>query len=207
MAINEFDNLNDLHLDVLREIGNIGSGNAASALAMMLNQKINIAVPTIRILDYTEVAYSMGGPENMVAALLVYMGGSVTGMLMYILENDFATNVLNALLGQSYADISHLDEFASSAVTEISNIMISSYVNAISDMTTLDISLSAPELCIDMVGAILSVPAINYANISDKIFLIEDEFIMEEQSVVSRMLMIPEVDSLNDILTKLGIEI
>lgn len=90
---------------------------------------------------------------------------------------------------------------------EVSNIMAASYVNAISTMSGLTINISVPDMCIDMAGAILSVPAIHYANISDKIIFIEDEFKSNEENAISHILMIPDVDSLQKIMTSLGIEI
>jgi len=206
MGIKDYDDLNDIQLDVLREIGNIGSGNAATSLANMLAQSVDISVPKIKILDYGQVAEELGGSEMMVVGLMLTMSEDVSGMLMFLLQKDFAYLTLNALLGES-PDISNLDEMGESAIMEVANIMAASYVNAISTMTGLKINISVPSVCVDMVGAILSVPAIYFADISDKIIYIEDEFHSDEENVTSHILMIPDVQSLDKIMTNLGIEI
>jgi chemotaxis protein CheC len=194
-------------MDVLREIGNIGSGNAATSLSNMLMRPVGINVPQIRILDYNQVVTALGGPETMIVGLLLSLSGDVTGMMMFLLQKDFAHMTLNALLGQAFNDFSEVDEMGYSAMTEVANIMAASYVNAVSTLTGLNINISVPDICIDMAGAILSVPAIHYANISDKIIFIEDEFSSQEENAISHILMIPDVESLQKIMTNLGIEI
>lgn len=203
------DDLNDLQLDVLREIGNIGSGNAASALSTMLDRPVDISVPKVMILDYNEVTDSLGGPEELLVGLLLSLSGDVTGMIMFLLHKDFAHMMINTLTGMELENFGNLDEFSSSAIREVGNIMAASYVNAIASLTGLDINISPPDLCVDMVGAILSVPAIYFANIGDKIIFIQDEFDKraDDNKTSSHILMIPEMDSLAKIMTNLGLEL
>ena len=207
MGIKDYSDLNDIHMDVLRELGNIGSGNAATPLSSMLAKTVDISVPKISVLDYGQVAEQLGGPEMMCVGLMLSLSGDVEGMLMFLLQKDFTHLVLNALLGESLQDFSEINEMGLSAIKEIANIMAASYVNAISSMTGLAINITVPDICIDMVGAILSVPAIHYANISDQIIYIEDEFHSMEENLTSHILMIPDVNSLGKIMTNLGIEI
>lgn len=207
MGIKSYSELNDMQMDVLREIGNIGSGNAATSLASMLAKTVDISVPKISVLDYEQVASELGGPETMIVGLMLTLDGDVHGMLMFLLQQDFAHMTLNTLLGESLADFSEIDEMGLSAIREVGNIMAASYVNAIADMAGIAINISVPDVCIDMAGAILSVPAIHFANISDKIIFIEDEFHSGDVNATSHIVMIPDVDSLEKIMTNLGIEI
>ena len=204
-----FDDLNDLHIDVLREIGNIGSGNAATALSTMLDRKVDISVPVVRILDYTTVTEELGGPEEILAGLLLSLSGDVTGMIMFLLHKDFAHMIITTLTGMEMESVGILDEISSSAVCEVGNIMAASYVNAIASLTGLMIDISPPDICVDMVGAILSVPAIYFANIGDRIIFIQDEFDKQEDDArsASHILMIPETDSLKAIMERLGLEL
>lgn len=206
MALNDYSELNSIQLDVLKEIGNIGTGNAATSLSSMLDKPVNIRVPRISILDYGVVAEQLGGPENMIVGMLLALSGDITGMMMFLLERDFAHMSLNALLGQSFEDFSAVDEMSLSALKEIGNIMAASYVNAIAQLTGMTIDISVPDICIDMAGAILSVPAIHFANISDKIIFIQDEFDSGSEHVTSHILLMPDVESLSKIMTNLGIE-
>ena len=195
-----------MHIDALREIGNIGSGNAASSLAMMLSDQIDISVPVVRILDYEQVMDELGGPEQMIVGLLLCLDGDVNGMIMFLLHQNFANTLLASLIGE--ADVGGtVDEMSYSALQEVANIMAASYVNAIADLTGFTINVSVPSMCVDMLGAILSVPAIHYANISDKMIFIEDKFSGENLDTPNHILLIPDVESLDKIMTSLGIEL
>lgn len=205
MALHNYDDLSDLHIDALREIGNIGSGNAASALAMMLSDQIDIQVPTVRILDYERVMEELGGPEQMIVGLLLCLEGDVNGMIMFLLHQNFANTLLEGLMGQPVDENAEMDEMAYSALQEVANIMAASYVNAISDLTGFTIDITVPSMCVDMLGAILSTPAIHYANISDKMIFIEDKFSGKDLNAPNHILLIPDVDSLEKIMEALGI--
>ena len=206
MALHNYDELSDMHIDALREIGNIGSGNAASSLAMMLSDQIDISVPVVRILDYEQVMEELGGPEQMIVGLLLCLDGDVNGMIMFLLHQNFANTLLASLIGE--ADVGGtVDEMSYSALQEVANIMAASYVNAIADLTGFTINVSVPSMCVDMLGAILSVPAIHYANISDKMIFIEDKFPGKDLNAPNHILLIPDVESLDKIMTSLGIEL
>ena len=194
-------------VDVLTELGNIGSGNAATALASLMNTEININVPHVRILGFNDVADYVGGPENVVLGVLIKLSGDVDGMILYVFNDDLIKNVLKVFFGKDYTSVSELDEMDMSALNEIGNIMASSYVNALSSMTSLTIDVSVPSMCVDMAGAILSVPSIEFAQVGNKVLFIDDSFSIGENSdkVKSNMILVPEMDSLNKIFERLGI--
>lgn len=206
MGIKDYDCLSEMQLDALREIGNIGSGNAASALSTMLDKPVDIAVPRVSILEYTEVVESLGGPEELYISLLLSLSDDVTGMIIFLLRKEFAYMVINTLLGTEFVEDNTIDEMGESAIREVGNIMAASYINAIADLTGLRINLSVPSLSIDMAGAILSVPAIYFANISDKIIFIDDDINNTKNTSASRIILIPEVESLQKIMTSLGLD-
>ena len=207
MPFNSIDELDDMHVDVLTELGNIGSGNAATALASLMNTEININVPHVRILGFNDVADYVGGPENVVLGVLIKLSGDVDGMILYVFNDDLIRNVLKVFFGKDYTSVSELDEMDMSALNEIGNIMASSYVNALSSMTSLTIDVSVPSMCVDMAGAILSVPSIEFAQVGNKVLFLDDSFSIGENSdkVKSNMILVPEMDSLNKIFERLGI--
>lgn len=209
MPIQDYSDLNNLHIDMLREIANIGTGNAATSLSSMLQRPINIQVPKISFLDYQAVSENLGGPETLMVGMMLTLHRDITGMMMFLLKEEFAHMVLNSLLGQSFASFVEVDEMGLSAMQEIGNIMAASYINAIGQITGLTIEISPPDITVDMVGSILSVPAIHFANISDKVIFIEDEFHSGKEATAqteetSNILLIPDVDSLDLIVEKLG---
>jgi chemotaxis protein CheC len=207
MSVKNLEELNPIQIDVLREIGNIGSGNAATSLSGMLSNSIDIGVPVVKTLEYEEVVDFLGGPENVVIGLLIRLSGDIKGMMMYIIQKSFANVVLNTFYGKQLDDILNVDEMDKSAISEIGNIMAGSYVNAIAGLTGLTIDISPPSFCVDMVGAILSVPAIEFAQVGDRVIFIDDNFKISNDEIKSNMILIPEMESLSLLFNKLGVEI
>lgn len=206
MVDRSYENLSDMQIDVLREIGNIGAGNAATALSQMLSERVDMTVPKVTMVDIAEMAGILGGPENQVVGILFTLSGEIEGMMMFILEKQFAHLILKYLMGRDVQNFEDFQEIDLSAIQEIGNIMAGSYVNAIASLTNLRIKISVPDTAIDMVGAILSVPAIKFGAVGDKVMFIEGEYIGGGENVSSYLLLIPEIDSLNKILRVLGME-
>ena len=202
---NTFDTLNPLHMDVLKEIGNIGAGNAATSLSMMLDMPVDMDLPLVNLLDFSTVADSVGGPENLVYGVLVELHGEVEGIIMFLLDKVFAHRIVNILLGGVYENFEEMDDIALSAIRELGNILSCAYINSLAELTGLTITPTTPSVAIDMAGALLSVPIIKFGALGDQVLYIEETFKGRIQEVVSRMIMFTEVESLNLILSKLGI--
>ncbi|WP_427338672.1 chemotaxis protein CheC [Caloranaerobacter sp. DY30410] len=200
----DINNLNIMLLDVLKEIGNIGSGNAATALASMINKKINMDVPQVKILDFNEVANILGGAEKPVVGIYFEMSGDIKGSIMFILNIDSARCLLNLLFKSS----NERDEFTDmdmSALSEVGNILAASYINSLSTLSNMVLKISVPSIAFDMAGAILSVPAIQFGYISDKVLFIETQFKEGNNQVTGNLFLIPELDSFETMLKKLGV--
>ncbi|MEG3006312.1 MAG: chemotaxis protein CheC [Oscillospiraceae bacterium] len=206
MPLQSYDSLNALHMDVLQEIGNIGAGNSLAALSTMISSKVDMTPPKVRILSFAEAVESSGGAENVGVGILLTLSGDINGMIMFIIEENFAHKMVNLLLSQALLSFEDNDEMSKSALCEIGNIMGASFINAIATMTGMAIDISTPSLAIDMMGAILSVPAIIFGEVGDKVLFIEEEFTDSVETIKSRVALIPDVESLNKILTRLGIE-
>lgn len=207
MGIDKLRELNNVHIDVLTEIGNIASGNAATSLAELLNFRIDMAVPKVRIVDTSLAATLLGGPENVKIGILGKFKGDIEGIIMFLIEESFAKDILQTLIGAEFSLTKELDEMERSVITEIGNIMIASYVNSISSLTGMFIDISVPSVAIDMVGALLAVPALEISPASDEIIFVEGILLDLNQSVSSNILLVPTIDSLNTLLTRLGIEL
>lgn len=204
MSLN-FDNLNNMHMDVLKEIGNIGAGSAATALAKMLNKKIDMEVPKVKVLQFKEVNEVLGGAEIPVVGLLLNVNGDLSGNIMFILQQDAAHVLVNILMGKPWDDSSEFGEIELSALKEIGNILTGSYLSALSTLTGLSIMPSVPELAIDMAGAIISVPAIEFGKLGDSVLYIETEFSEGTTKVVGDFFLVPDVDSYEILLKALGV--
>ncbi|KAB3535858.1 chemotaxis protein CheC [Alkaliphilus pronyensis] len=198
------EDLNNLHLDVLREIGNIGSGNAASALAKMINKRIDMDVPIVQILAFEDVAAILGGEEMVVAGIYFEVEGDITGNIMFLLDIASSKILTSILMGREDGS-EELDEMDRSALQEVGNILSGSYISSLSALTGLKIKLSVPSLCIDMAGAILSVPAIQFSQTSDKIVLIETLLKEGSNQVKGNFFLIPDSKSFDKLLQSLGV--
>ena len=201
-------NVNDLNIfmiDILKELGNIGSGNAATALASMISKKVDMNVPMVRILEFKDVAEILGGEENIVIGIYFKLNEDIVGNMMFALDVNSAINLTNLLYNRK-KETNELDEMDISALSEVGNILASSYVNSLSALTGLKIYISIPCISVDMAGAILSVPAIQFGQISDHALMIETVFQEDENMVVGNLFLLPDLDSFEKILTALGVQ-
>ena len=206
----KFNNLNNLtpeQIDLFKEISNIGAGNAATAMSEILNKNINIDLPNIKILPFSQVAGILNGPESVVIGVLVNISGDLNGYMLFVQELPYAATILSVLLGkeielESESDFSQLEL---SALGEVANILIGAYLSAISSMTGLAITPSVPYLTIDMAGAILSVPTIEYGAIGDAVLLMETALSDEEKKVGIHFFLIPDLQSYDVLMKSLGV--
>jgi len=200
-----FNNLNEIQLSVISEIGNIGAGNAATSLASILADRVMMSVPELQIIDVSDMATILGGPENELAGILVNMKEDVQGMLLFLLDKEFVCMLINVLMDEDIKGFGDISELDMSAIMEIGNILAGSYISAISMMTNLNIGLSTPQIAIDMAGAILSYPAAQFGSMGDKLLFIEEDFLSGESKIKSHLLIMPELKSLQLIMESLGV--
>jgi chemotaxis protein CheC len=205
MAIKSYDELNSLELDTLREIGSMGTGNAATALSQMLHREVRITLPEVRIMGYNEAIEWIGGPEEITAGVLVKLSGQINGIMLSVQQLEFVNLVLDSALKKKIKDYSELKELESSALVEVGNIMISTFINALSGLAGMDVKLTVPAFTVDMQGAILAVPMAEYGGQSDYIMTIGGNFVCDNKQVPCRLLMSPDLRSLNALFRKLGV--
>ncbi len=198
--------ISDMQFDVLREIGNIGSGHAATALAKMLDMKIDIKVPQAVVCDFNYLVQMVGGEEKLVIGILLQLSDDVEGMMMFIMDLPSSYVLLRKLMFSDLKEEDSLNDMHMSALQEIGNIITGAYLSSLSDLTKLKINASVPYLSIDMAAAILSVPAIEFGKLGDKAVMIETEFDLDEtQELNGYFLLIPTMDSYSKIMTSLGV--
>lgn len=204
----DLNELNDIQYDVLREIGNIGAGNATTALSQMLNQKMDMSVPKVALIPFNQISEIMGDEDQTVVGILLGFEGDVHGMMMFLFDTKSAHHLVNTLMMQDMENGveagSEFSEMEMSALNEIGNIVSGSYLTAISKLTNLKMISTVPEMTIDMIGALLSVPASEFGKYGDKLLLIQSQF-GEMDFVNGYFLMIPELESYDVLLDSLGV--
>ena len=196
--------LTDIHFSVLKEIGNIGAGNAATSLSGLLGRKIDMNVPKVQILTLKQTGEALGGAELPVAAVLVSLKSeNVNGIMMFVVELDRTNGLISALIGENRTEMGELEQ---SALQEIGSILTASYLGALSTFLDVKIDRSVPTLAIDMAGAILSLPAIEFAKVSDNTLFIESVFQSEANDVSGYFILVPDQESFEFIFHKLGLQ-
>lgn len=199
--------LSEMHIDVLKEIGNIGAGNAATSLSQMLSKRIEMNVPEVKLLNYDDIIESIGGAENVVVGILVSFDGEIDGIILFLLKKEFVHLILNSLLGTELHSFEEISEMEMSALSEIGNIMVSSYVNSISSLTNMKIDITVPSLNIDMSGALLDAVTAEFSEAADKVIFIKEKYFCQDETVYSHMLLLPSTTSLKILLKRFGIDI
>ena len=205
MKLKSYEDMNLLELDVMKEISSIGTSHAATSLSKLLQKEVRISIPEVSVLGYEETVNRIGDIEELVAATLVQMSNEVNGLMLFIFKLDLANVVLEKLIGTRYESFEQLDELAYSALEEIGNIIICSYVNAFTQLVGVEIDLSVPSSTLNMLGGILTVPIAEYGYETDKLMYINAEFIIDGKKLSDGLLMLPDFASLNGILERLGV--
>lgn len=203
--LSKYSDLDEFSIDALRELGNIGTGNAISSLSSMTGRLIDMEIPTIRIIPFQDAPTLVGGAETIKAGILLNVHGDLSGTFMFLLNKDFTSILLKELLDYEPASIDNLDEMGLSALGEIGNIMCCAYINALSKMLDMNINVTIPSVCCDMAGALLSIPMIEFANRGDELMFIENRFKFDDISFISHILFLPDITSLNVLLQTLGL--
>lgn len=208
--MNFIDRITSYHLDVLKEIGNIGAGNAATALSKLLNRAIDMKVPAVRIVTFQEITDYVGGEDNIVAAIFLRIEGEAPGSMFYMLPLREAEHLIQNLTGDTSFQLQTppYDELGLSALQEVGNILAGSYLSALSDFTKINMQPSVPALSIDMVGAILSYGLIELSQVGDYAIVIDTEIKeVDEYSSKStgQFFLLPDPTSFEKIFTSLGV--
>jgi chemotaxis protein CheC len=199
-----FEKLDMNHIDILREIGNIGAGNAATALSQLLNKKIEMNVPDVRIVSFDEMMELVGGAEHVVASVFLRIEGDISGNMFFMLSLEQAERFIQQMTGNK-----ELSELGSSALQELGNILAGSYLSALADFTKLKLHPSVPALSVDMIGAILEYGLIELSRVGDFAIVIDTALYEEEQeqdSVNGHFFLLPDPDSFTPIFQSLGVE-
>jgi len=194
-------------LNVFRELSNIGSGNASTSLAIMLNEIVDIGIPKSDIIKFSDITNSYSSPEELVVGTVLQLSGDMEGFIMVIMKIDSALNLLSKISGKEIIcdrnDYNLVCEELSS-IGEICNILCGTYLTAISDMTNLTIDPSIPYFSVDMVMAIMNLPISLYGPVADSILCIETDFFTLDQQIAGKYYFIPKVESCEKLLASLG---
>lgn len=189
----------DLQLDALREIANIGSGTAGTALAAMLGRSVDLSVPHVEAVPLVEAVEAVGDPSRPTTAALLPIAGDMDGVVLLLFRTD-AADTLCRLLG-----VEPGSEVGDSALSEIGNVLGTSYLNSIAAMTGLALEPRPPEVVTDVLGAIVSSVLTHVAGGDDVALLLDTQLRVEDEACAVSFLLVPEGDGVQELLTRLGL--
>jgi chemotaxis protein CheC len=205
MTMPSFHDFADFQLDVLKEVGNIGAGNAATALSKLLNRPVDMQVPLVNMLPFEEIIEVLGGSEQIVLTIFLRVTGDAPGNMFFILTKQSAKQLLKHLAGIEIQNDEFYSEMELSALNEIGNILAGSYLSSLADFTKLSMSPSVPSLAIDMLGAVISYGLIQYGEMGDRALFIDTKFFEGNDAVEGHFFLVPDPDSFDKIFSALGV--
>jgi chemotaxis protein CheC len=200
-----FNRFEAFELDVLKEVGNIGAGNAATALSTLLNKPIDMAVPSVRIVPFEEVAEKVGGPEKVVVAVFLRVDGDAPGNMFFIMQEHSAKVLMQQLLNIDREENEPYSELELSTLCEIGNILAGSYLSSLADFTQLTLQPSVPAVVKDFAGPILNYGIMQYGEMGETALLIETQFLEDHKSLDGHFFLIPDPASFETLFKSLGV--
>ena len=189
----------ELQLDALRELANIGSGNASTALSGMLGRSVDISVPKAQALPIAEAVEAAGPAEQDITGIVLGIVGEMTGTVLLLVPPADA-DAMCRMLG-----VEPDDEFALSALGEIGNIVGTSYINALAGMTGMDIEPTPPATATDMLGALVATVLAGAAATSDVALMLDSNLVVEGEDCSISFLLVPDQGGVEELLSRLGL--
>lgn len=199
-------NLSANQLDALREIGNVGAGNSATALSQVINRRIDMNVPKVSMVPLEAVPDLVGGPDAVVVGIFMRVYGKAPSNILFLLPQKSAFYLVDTMMGKPRGQTTSLDFMDESALMEIGNILSGAYLNAFFTFTQITMLPSIPALAMDMAGALLNVVLAQLGQMGDRALVIETEFLSEDDGINGQFFLVPDPGSLETIIHAVGVE-
>jgi chemotaxis protein CheC len=200
--MSESRGLTPLQLDALREVGNIGSGNAAVALSTMVDKKVLLSVPRASLVPLVKVSDLVGGAETPVVGVYLHISGDASGSMLLLLAESSAAELADLMVADPEEELTTVEQ---SALQETGSILAGSYLNALSQMTGILLRPSVPGFAMDMAGAIIDFILVEISQSEDYVLVIETEFDISQHRICGHLILFPDLGSLDIILGRLGV--
>lgn len=201
------ESYNDLQLDVMREIGNIGAGNACTALSVLMGTMIDMSVPSVRLVGYDSAVEYFGGEENMVLGLRVNITDDLSGMMVHVVQKRFAERIINTFYAKTIEDISALDEMDASVLNEMANITSGAYANSIASLTGFFVNIGTPSQTAGKLVDVMMIPIQEYVKPGEQLLIVDEIFTIDEENLSSNMVLALDKPSMTKLFDKLGVQV
>ncbi len=201
------DDLDTFHLEVFQEVGNIGAGNAATALAHLINKKVDMDVPKAGVLLFEDLMSVVGSEEDFVICIQQKVTGEAPSGILFILEEKSAYYLADLMFSREPGTTVEIDEMEESLFKEVGNILSGSFLSAFSQITGLTFQLTVPALARDMLGAVISSALVESGYYADRVLVVETRFHDSLSEIRGHFFILPEIETLTKIFAGLGINL
>jgi chemotaxis protein CheC len=196
--------LTAIQISALKEVGNIGAGNAAIALSQMVEKKVDLSVPKATLVSLTGVPDLVGGPETTVAGVYLTIAGDCSGSILLLLEKESA-NSLASLMVPEDLDAPDINVVKRSALQETGSILSGAYLSALGQLTGLFFKPSVPGFAMDMAGAIMDYVLVDLGATEEQVLVVETDFQVSGVKILGHLILFPDLGTLATILERLGV--
>lgn len=195
-----------MEMSAIREIANIGLGHATTSLATVCGKSFNMEVPNVETVTLEQVPMMMGNPETIAVGICMPISGDISGHTAFLFPWESAQSLWHMLIGTAPDSPEDIDDLAASAMLEIGNILSSSFLNAISDLSGLKLHATPPLVSVDLVYTIAAT-IVAEAELDEAVALaIETKlFGLDDCEMSGYFLCVPTVNGLNQLFSSLGI--
>lgn len=193
--------LTSLEIDALKELVNIGGGNAATSISVLIDKPVEMIVPLIKVMNYEELYKNIMSESEIIYAVTIQVSSQGEGMFLFALPEGSANVICDMMLPPNFEKS---EEMIGSAITELANILVSSFLNAISQLLDIKLVSSEPNLTIDMFGSIISSLYMVFDQFDDEVLIIENEFYYSGKKMDALLYFIPEVGVLENLFKSIG---
>jgi len=198
--------LNDVQLDALQEISNIGASHAATALSQMVNRDIQIGIPKVKVVPLEE-SITLLRDEEEIAGVYLKISDEVPMYILLLLSKDSSLYLSSLLMGVELDPSKQiLDEMDQEALKEVGNIMMTSFFNSVTELIGISMIPGPPQIAYDSPEVILESVMVRFSEVASDVVLFDSDVgDAENKSFKINMFLLPEPRSVDIILSKLGV--
>ena len=193
----------DAEYDVLKECGNVGIGNAATALSTMLNKKVEINIPETKFVPIERFADELGGPEAIVEAIYLEVLGDLTGESLFVFPESGARELVDLMMGQEIGTTKSIGENENSAIKEMANIVMGAYLSSLATMMDMKILPNIPHTASDMVQALMDFMLAKFSTHSNEILIVKEKIGVDGNNINGTFIIILDDKSLKKMIDKI----
>ncbi|UOF92893.1 chemotaxis protein CheC [Fodinisporobacter ferrooxydans] len=208
--MDEFLKLGEFQYDVIREIGNIGAGHAATALSEILHTEVDMFVPSVQLISFDQIADVLGGSEQLVVGVFLRMSGDIPGNMFFLLQIESAKKLVRAFMNNAKIappeDQDDFSEMELSALSEVGNILAGSYLSSLAEFTKKRMTPSVPAIAIDMAGAILSAGLMQLGEAGEYALVVDTTFLQGKADIEGHFFLLPDPGAVSQLLAALGVD-